>query len=92
MDSNGPLGLVPPVGFGDGFVRAGVASDDGHDGEVVFLDDLLHHLDYFQVSMHVSIEGPHPVINGLREMANLTEQIVFVSPMVLAILYASSTP
>jgi hypothetical protein len=49
VESNGPPGLVPLVGFGDGFVRARVASDGEHYGEVVFLDNLLHHLDGFQV-------------------------------------------
>jgi len=50
MKSNVPLGLVPPVWFGNCFVRARIAREGGHYLKVVGLDDPLNHLDTFQVT------------------------------------------
>lgn len=46
-------GLVPPVGLCDSLIGACVASNGGHDGEVVFGDDLLHHLCRLEISQHI---------------------------------------
>lgn len=60
-----PLGLVPPVWFGNCFVGARIARDGRHDLEIVELDHLLDHLDASQVAQHVS---------GHTETFNVTDQ------------------
>ena len=49
-----PLGFVPPVWLGDSLVCTSVASDGGHDLEVIYFDRLFHHLHGFEISKHVS--------------------------------------
>ena len=47
------LRLVPPVRLQDRVVGVGVARNGSHDGKVVVLDDLLHHLGGLEVAKHV---------------------------------------
>lgn len=51
---NLPLRFVPPIRFGDGLICTGIARDSGHDSEVVFDNNLLHHLDTLEVAEHIS--------------------------------------
>jgi hypothetical protein len=52
-----PFRFVPPVGFGNCFVCTRISSDGTHDSEIILVDDLLHQLNSFQVSKHVTIES-----------------------------------
>lgn len=51
-----PLGLVPPVRLRDSFISSGKASNCGYHSQIIFLNDLLHHLDTSQVSQHVAMK------------------------------------
>ena len=47
------LRLVPPIRLQNRVVGVGVTRNGSHDGEVVVLDDLLHHLRGLEVAKHV---------------------------------------
>jgi hypothetical protein len=87
-----PLGLVPPVRLGDSLVRAGVASDGGHDLEVIDFNCPLHHLHGLEVSKHIS--KSHLARGGgatepEEKGAYPTEQMLVLLSIVLATSNAS---
>ena len=85
-----PLGLVPPVRLGDSLVRAGVASDGGHDLEIILFDCLFHHLHGLKVPKHIS-ESPLAVLLDPEKNAYPTEQTFPLLLIVLATWNASSS-
>ena len=49
-----PFRFVPPVGLSNCFVCGRISSNGAHDSETILINDLLHQLNSFQVSEHVT--------------------------------------
>ena len=49
-----PFRFVPPVWFRNCFICTRISSDGAHDSKTVLVNDLLHQLNSFQISEHVS--------------------------------------